>query len=336
MQKKITQCIYVVTRFQPRLALTATLLFLFSMLGAVAVQAQTPSISSISPTCATVARTFELTINSNGPDFDTRKDANGATVIITGTGFTGEVVLAPKSVTANQIKVDIQGTNTVLANAGTLTIAVRQNPNGTAVTSNGVQMEVYSSATTITGPTSVCVGTAANFTVPVRANAANYTWSVLSGKATITAGGTTSAAEVSFGNVAGTVRIGVAIGQSCGASSISATFDVTVNAAPVVTLAPFANICTDAGVLTLTGGAPAGGEYFVDGVKATITDANGVITSSFDPTTATPGDHEVIYYFTSSNGCTGSAIQTITVIPAPTVTLTLPASVCADAGIITL
>jgi hypothetical protein len=95
---------------------------------------------------------------------------------------------------------------------------------------------------------------------------------------------------------------------------------VTVNPLPVVSLAAFNNICTNAGAITLTGGSPAGGSYTVDGVAAT----------TFDPATAGLGSHTIVYFFTQNN-CTSSATQTITVLQAPSVNLDPFADVCANA-----
>ncbi|MGV3587304.1 MAG: T9SS type A sorting domain-containing protein [Adhaeribacter sp.] len=322
MKKNFTQLIPASTWLQPQLAVKATLLFLL-MLVFHAASAQIPSINTTNPSCVAVQQGFELTINGSG--FDTRTDGNGATVVITGNTFSGEFAFTPKSRTTNQLKVDIPANDTVLAAPGALTITVRQN--GTDV-SNPVQISVNPTTTTITGPASVCVSTTANtanFRVPALAGSTTYAWRIVSGSATITSGGTTPEAIVSFNNTSGIVRIGVTIDPDCnGTPNITTTYDVIVNAAPNVTLTQFGdngNICTNAGVLTLTGGQPLGGEYTVDGIVAT----------TFDPTNAL-GEHTIIYYYTTPEGCQGSATQKINVVQATSATLGQFADVCVSAA----
>ncbi|OFX90903.1 MAG: hypothetical protein A2X06_03910, partial [Bacteroidetes bacterium GWC2_40_22] len=94
-----------------------------------------------------------------------------------------------------------------------------------------------------------------------------------------------------------------------GCSSTAFQF-VTVNAIPVVTLPPFADVCIDSSPITLTTGAPAGGTYTVDGVPS----------ATFDPGAAGVGSHTIIYTYTSGL-CTNSATQTIDVNPLPVVAI---------------
>ncbi|KAA5544994.1 T9SS type A sorting domain-containing protein [Adhaeribacter rhizoryzae] len=318
MKKNFTQLIPASTWLQPQLAVKATLLFLL-MLVFHAASAQAPSINTTNPSCVAVQQGFELTIN--GSDFDD----NGATVVITGNAFSGEFAFTPKSRTSSQLKVDIPAGDTVLAAPGALTITVRQN--GTDV-SNPVQISVNPTTTTITGPASVCVSTTANtanFRVPALAGSTTYAWRIISGPATITSGGTTPEAIVRFNNTSGTVKIGVTIDPDCnGTPNITSTHDIILNAAPDVTLSTFGdngNICTNAGVLTLTGGQPLGGEYTVDGIVAT----------TFDPTNAL-GEHTIVYYYTTLEGCQGSATQKINVVKPPVVSLGQFADVCVNAA----
>ncbi|GEO04523.1 hypothetical protein AAE02nite_21870 [Adhaeribacter aerolatus] len=333
MKENFTHLIPDPSKLRSQTLLKITLLF-FLLFVYNAVSAQAPTITSINPGCVAVQQGFELTINGSG--FDTRTDQNGATVVITGNAFAGEVVFTPKSRSANQVKVDIAGTNTVLATAGSLIVVVRQN--GTDV-SNPMQMSVYPTNTTITGPASVCVSATANtanYRVPALGGSTTYAWRILSGSATITSGGTTPEAIVNFSSTSGTVRIEVTVNPNCnGAPVLTTTHNVTVNAAPTVTLAPFNNICTNAGVLTLTGGSPAGGIYTVNGIIATRTDSEGNTISSFDPAAAGVGTHTITYTVTQ-NGCSSTARQTITVSQAPTVSLAPFSDVCSNAPVFTL
>lgn len=79
---------------------------------------------------------------------------------------------------------------------------------------------------------------------------------------------------------------------------------VNILSAPIVTLTlPFIEICSNIDPVTLTGGSPAGGAYSGDGVADNI----------FNPLTAGIGTHEIAYNYTDANGCSATAIETITV-----------------------
>ncbi|MBS1612472.1 MAG: choice-of-anchor J domain-containing protein [Bacteroidetes bacterium] len=116
------------------------------------------------------------------------------------------------------------------------------------------------------------------------------------------AGGTFSGTGVtgtSFDPASGTQAITYSYTDGNGCSN-SATATLTVNAAPTVTLATLADVCDNAGAITLSGGAPAGGTY--SGI--------GVTAGSFDPTA---GTQTVTYTYTDGNGCSNDASQTQTV-----------------------
>lgn len=97
---------------------------------------------------------------------------------------------------------------------------------------------------------------------------------------------------------------------------------LTINALPVVTLAPFNAVCINSPAMDLIGGEPAGGLYFGTGVNS-----NGLI---FDPQLAGPGTFTLSYVFVDTFGCTDTAYQAITVNALPTVTLDPIAAVCAN------
>ncbi len=87
--------------------------------------------------------------------------------------------------------------------------------------------------------------------------------------------------------------------------SNSATTTITVEAAPSVIAGPDFTECNQAGTITLTGFSPAGGTWSGLGVSPT-----GVFT----PTAAGVGTNNLIYTFTSVNGCVGkdTLIATVT------------------------
>ena len=78
---------------------------------------------------------------------------------------------------------------------------------------------------------------------------------------------------------------------------------VTVNPLPTVSMAALDTTCTDAGVVDLTQGSPAGGIYSGPGVTGT----------QLDPASSGPGAHTVTYSYTDANGCTNTATTVIIV-----------------------
>ncbi|MCB9047766.1 MAG: hypothetical protein H6550_16645, partial [Chitinophagales bacterium] len=141
------------------------------------------------------------------------------------------------------------------------------------------------------------------------------------------AGGTYSGPGVSGGNFdpsaagTGTHTITYVYTDANGCSN-SATNTITVNALPVVTLDPFADVCVDAAPFALSGGNPAGGTYSGPGVSG----------GNFNPATAGVGTHTITYTYTDGNGCSNNATNTITVNALPNVTLDPFADVCIDAA----
>jgi gliding motility-associated-like protein len=140
-------------------------------------------------------------------------------------------------------------------------------------------------------------------------------------------GGTYSGPGVSGGNFdpatagVGTHTITYTFTDGNGCTNF-ATNTITVNAAPVVTLGAFADVCEDAAPFALTGGSPVGGTY----------SGPGVAGGNFNPATAGIGTHTITYTFTDGNGCSNQATNTITVNALPTVTLGAFADVCEDAA----
>jgi hypothetical protein len=123
---------------------------------------------------------------------------------------------------------------------------------------------------------------------------------------------------------AGSDSIVYTITNACG--SDTAAREITVQAAPSVSLAPLSAVCIDAGVQSLSGGTPIGGSF----------SGSGVTGGTFNPQTAGVGTHPIKYIFTNANGCSDSATANIIVNPLPVVTLSAFADVCIDAGTQTL
>lgn len=87
-----------------------------------------------------------------------------------------------------------------------------------------------------------------------------------------------------------------------------------VHPLPTVTLDPFGPVCADSGAFSLSGGLPAGGNYFV----------NGATNSSFDAVATGVGNHKVSYIYVDNNNCTDTASQTVSVVALPTVSFKFP------------
>ncbi|MCF8416516.1 MAG: choice-of-anchor J domain-containing protein [Crocinitomicaceae bacterium] len=103
----------------------------------------------------------------------------------------------------------------------------------------------------------------------------------------------------------------------------SSSNQITVNTAPTVSLGAFSDVCSNAGIFALTGGSPVGGTYSGTGVTGT----------DFDPTV---GNQNITYSYTDGNSCSNSAISTILVNTAPSVSHPAVADVCENADAVTL
>ncbi len=83
----------------------------------------------------------------------------------------------------------------------------------------------------------------------------------------------------------------------------SANTTITVNAAPIVSLASQPTVCSDVVAFALSGGNPAGGTFSGVGVNA----------GNFNPAAAGVGTQNIFYAYTSPEGCTASANQPLVV-----------------------
>ena len=77
-----------------------------------------------------------------------------------------------------------------------------------------------------------------------------------------------------------------------------------------VSLEPFDPVCEDSPGFLLDGGYPAGGTWYVNGIRNSF----GLI----DPSTLGPGEHEITYEYTDeASNCSGSATEILTIVPLP-------------------
>jgi hypothetical protein len=139
------------------------------------------------------------------------------------------------------------------------------------------------------------------------------------------AGGTYSGTGVSggmFDPAAGTQVITYTYVDANSCSNTAST-SITVNTAPSASQSAISAVCSNSGMLALTGGSPAGGSY----------SGTGVSGSDFDPMA---GTQTITYTFTDANGCVDAASTTITVNAAPTVTQSAISAVCSNDGAVAL
>lgn len=125
------------------------------------------------------------------------------------------------------------------------------------------------------------------------------------------AGGSYSGTGVSggaFDPASGTQTITYDITDPYGCAH-SSNYTITVNTAPTVTLAALSDVCSNDGMVGLTGESPAGGTF----------SGTGVTGSNFD---ASSGSQTITYTYTDGNGCSNSDMQPITVNTAPNVSHT--------------
>jgi PKD repeat protein len=117
----------------------------------------------------------------------------------------------------------------------------------------------------------------------------------------------TDAQPVVTYNTAGSYDVTLIVTNQIGNDTLLMTAAVQVDSIPVPSLPVFSPMCTTDGILTLSGGLPAGGYYSGPGV---------VNNNQFDPALAGAGQHS-IFYTVEQNGCTGSAQQILEVSATP-------------------
>ena len=183
---------------------------------------------------------------------------------------------------------------------------------------------------TITGPTSLCMGSGGN-TYTTQAGMTNYVWTVIGGS--ITAGGTTSSntATVTW-NTPGSESVCVNYNNAAGCPGLSpGCLTVNVNPLPIPTISGNASPCTALPVVYTTQGGMSGYNWTLS-AGGSINSGNG--TSSITVTWSTAGAQNVYVTYTNGNGCTNTApgSYAVTVKQGPSPTITGQSSVCVNSG----
>ncbi len=160
----------------------------------------------------------------------------------------------------------------------------------------------------ITGPSSLCDGASATYSISPVTGATQYSWTIPGGT-TLVSGQNTPSITIIYGSASGNIT--VTPGNSCGTGTqASTTVTVNPNLAPVVgyTATPNTSVCAGAAV-TLSGTG-----------AQTYTWSGGISnTVSFVPDST----RSYTVTGTGANGCTNSSNVTITVNPIPTVGITV-------------
>ncbi|MCB0480898.1 MAG: T9SS type A sorting domain-containing protein [Flavobacteriales bacterium] len=110
-----------------------------------------------------------------------------------------------------------------------------------------------------------------------------------------------------------------------GCMSDSTTKNLIIRPQPIVTLTNPSPICSNAGLLSLSGGSPSGGSYFGSHISA----------GKFNPAAAGAGSHSINYRYTDGNGCSDTVSKIIVVDSVPLVSFTMIDSICANSDSIT-
>ncbi len=183
---------------------------------------------------------------------------------------------------------------------------------------------------TITGPASICAGSAGNV-YTTQAGMTGYSWTISSG-GTVTAGGISSSNTVTVTwNTAGSQTVSVAYTNTNGCTSASpSTYNITVNPLPVPAISGPASVCvnstgnaysTQTGMTGYTWNVSAGG---------TITGGGTSSSSTATVTWNTAGAQTVSVSYTNAGGCNAASpsVYNVSVNTLPIPTIAGPTSVC--------
>ncbi len=193
-------------------------------------------------------------------------------------------------------------------------------PACTAVTIDNVPL----APSGISGTTPICPGND-NFSISSVPNATGYTWSVSGAGGTITGGQGSTAISTNW-TTAGTGTVTVTADNGCG-SSPAATFILTVNPLPTISVAPTPTSVCSGATTTLT----ASGAVNYNWTGGTLPATGGTVTA----TPSGPTTYTVVG--TDANNCSNQTTVTINVDPTPTVSISSgsPSQTVCSGGTIT-
>ncbi len=146
---------------------------------------------------------------------------------------------------------------------------------------------------------SICAGQTVTYT-NTSTGAASFNWTFPGGSP---GSGSTSPIVVTYA-AGGTYTTTLTATNGFGTNTSTQT--ITVNALPTVSMTPsLGTVCDNITPIVLTGGTPAGGTY----------SGTGVSSGQFNPATSGAGTFNITYSYTDGNGCSNSAVGSITVAP---------------------
>ena len=268
---------------------------------------------AVTNSCGTAVTTHTVTVSPAA----TVGAIGGSPLMCTGsfTMFTNSVSGGAWS-SSNPTVASVTGTGLVTAlSAGATTISYTVTTACSSATATlAVTVATGISAGTISGPASVCAGSAISLSV----SATGGTWSATNGNATVGSTG------IVTGVTAGLDTIMYSVPSSCG-SSVATYVVSVVSGTSISPIAGPSVVCV--GSLILLTDASPGGAWSASNAHATIT-TGGLVTG------ITPGIDTISYTISGVCGLT-SATKIITVNLLPTVgAISGPATVCAGASII--
>ena len=186
---------------------------------------------------------------------------------------------------------------------------------GTATNSTVVTVNPLPSSGTISGASTVCVGSLATLT----GSMAGGTWAMTNGRATI--GATTG---VVIGVAAGMDTVKYTVTNMCGTATVTTT--ITVNPYPTAGVISGPSVVCPGASITLTETVP-GGTWSSGNANATVTASGGIVTG------VTGGTDTISYTISNSCGSVGT-YQFMTITPAPNPgVISGPSSVCLGSNI---
>jgi hypothetical protein len=174
----------------------------------------------------------------------------------------------------------------------------------------------------ISGPAGVCKdGTGYVYTVPVIANAVNYTWTLPVGF-TILSGNNTNEITVGVSGTAVSGNITVFGSSLCG-SGESSSFAVTVNDRPTPTLNGPAVVCSGSTGNVYTTESGMTGYVWIVSAGGTITAGGTANSNTVTVSWNTPGAQSVSVNYINTQGCPANSATvyavTVNALPAPTI-----------------
>ncbi len=175
---------------------------------------------------------------------------------------------------------------------------------------------------TLTGTQSICPGGTAQMYVDFTGSAP-YSFSYTDGTTTVPVVTSNTPYSLLVSPSSNKTYSLLSMSDATCAGSVSGTAVVTVATPPTVTLANFTPICSNNGLIALSGGSPIGGLY----------SGTGVTGGTFNPTV---GTQTITYTVNFGIGCNRSASKVYTVNTAPTVSLLAFTPICSNSGLQTL